>query len=73
MSAPTGVRCGGCYYFQPLDPQSERPGECRKAPPIDRQRSWPIVLADDWCGEFRHQSDWPDALGAKPVPARRPT
>ena len=71
MSAPTGVRCGGCYYFHPTDANSERPGECHRSPPPG-SRDWPTVLADDWCGEFRHQSDWPDALGAKPVPVRRP-
>lgn len=64
MSTPHGVACRGCYYFQPRDAHNDDLGECHCRPPVrppDLGR-WPLVQPDDWCGEFRHQADWPAGL-----------
>ena len=64
MSVPHGVACRGCYYFQGRDAHNDDAGFCRRFPPTrppDLGR-WPLVQPDDWCGEFRHQADWPEHL-----------
>lgn len=71
MSAPHGVACKGCYYFQPRESQNFDAGYCRHSPPTrppDLGR-WPLVAPDDWCGKFRHQADLPEhLLGGKGRP-----
>lgn len=51
------VRCDECKFFNKhkLGPD----GECRKSPPVYArfnadwdQIAWPLVKADDWCGEW---------------------
>jgi len=65
MSAPKGVECSKCYFFQPRDPRNEDAGECRFEAPLLRVPGyavWPRVQPSDWCGKFRYQEDWPDRL-----------
>ena len=55
--------CGGCRYFYPVKTIDEWgsgaeavEGECRRLPPQKNPTSggyaeWPVVPAEDWCGE----------------------
>lgn len=53
------ARCGLCSFFEiivsyPDDDASPEDGMpeavCRRFPPITGE--WPVVLGDDWCGEW---------------------
>lgn len=46
-------RCDKCEHYEPNNPQK---GACRHSPPVltpDDGFIWPIMDADDWCGEFK--------------------
>ncbi len=58
------MTCGTCVYFDVIvsyenddTPPDEGVPEsiCRRFPPSGD--GWPVVLADDWCGEFRSLPD----------------
>jgi hypothetical protein len=59
MSEQRG-RCSRCVYWKPRA-GVEKEGSCCKHAPmpvVQAPRStlfvtWPITMADDWCGEFR--------------------
>jgi hypothetical protein len=44
---PTGVRCCNCRYVSNEDDRLC----CKRYPPTEYKR-WPVVVGDDWCGEF---------------------
>ena len=51
-------RCDKCVYYEPNNPKANMPpaGGCRRSPPVlspDEGFIWPIMEADDWCGEFK--------------------
>lgn len=46
------MTCETCKFF------SGDKGQCRRNPPnfkspADRRGYWPLVLVDDWCGEYK--------------------
>lgn len=48
--------CSDCRYFEmvvvhddDVSDQAQPDTICRRFPPAD---GWPVVLADDWCGEW---------------------
>lgn len=51
--------CAGCVFAFRPPPPHESQLECRRRAPQankhgQRQRAdWPVVLDDDWCGEFK--------------------
>lgn len=63
MSATTAKpRCAGCRFWVLWDSNAKRAGtgECRRRAPLpvtslassqDAIADWPLVYADDWCGE----------------------
>lgn len=48
------MKCKTCEYFKD---HGSSVGECRKTRPesnkVTNQAQWPLVKADDWCGDFR--------------------
>ena len=50
-------RCQTCRFYQP-DGKTVEAGECRRrapspGPQTDVGAYWPVVLPDDWCGEWQ--------------------
>ncbi len=45
----TGFCCATCYVFAPKGPQTQ--GRCRRNAPT--MAGYPVVYADDWCGEHK--------------------
>src|SRR5262249_3492736 len=62
--ADDGMACSRCLFYlkhQGEDDEENPHGEFRRLPPTVRSNAksrehslgiWPIVLADDWCGEY---------------------
>lgn len=57
---PKRPECRDCCYFRPRKKDSSmKRGTCHHSPPDhtwDEAKKWPLVLADDWCGKFKHFS-----------------
>ena len=67
MSESTERCCGNCRFFVPLaNPHEHLPedsplryvgnkqvGACHRYPPAIGNFGWPILVEEDWCGEFR--------------------
>jgi len=55
-------RCVSCRFFWPATNRDDDTGVCRRYPPVplsatndeDVVIAWPIVAADDFCGEQRN-------------------
>ncbi|MEO5349242.1 MAG: hypothetical protein H7836_06325 [Magnetococcus sp. YQC-3] len=52
--------CRDCHFFYPISPDPEwvkrEWGECRVSSPRAEHGvigSWPIIIADDWCGQWK--------------------
>lgn len=56
------MKCEDCFFYQR---EQDWAGECRRhapRPQLDCEIAvWPIVKADDWCGEY----DWRGYAGAE--------
>jgi len=52
--------CSQCRFWRQRGPEGGE-GECRRYPPQlshdDGRGSWPITLANDWCGDFAPLAD----------------
>ena len=68
VSARIG-KCADCRYFDPTLGNNETQGVCRRRAPAPEPRlvqavlqydddtaRWPIVLVDEWCGEFAEKA-----------------
>src|SRR5262245_12731395 len=75
---PAPPRCDGCRFWVEVVATL---GECRRFPPLAGVRQptaagprmyWPLVLAEDWCGEYRPRSPAdPDRVQVTPRSQRR--
>lgn len=54
--------CGHCRWFDFNEPSDKPFGKCRRRAPQDNVAGeayigaiWPLVIEDDWCGEWQPQ------------------